>query len=284
MIKSIEELEELYQNIIKSKEYMSIKLDEKKILIRIPKEDEFKFILFHGTSKYMIDKFSENKTIEFTEKNKMNYEYAFKILNTLNQLLDDKEGPIEKVLANNIINPDRIDYTYSYLCLTTNIGVAKNYATNFRQVGELNSIILSIYNKINNSEKRELLNTISSEYINYIHKLEEAKDSEGIVLFIKNLNYKDICMSESEEKISFNELLKSIFNQRQYNIHYHGENTLDVEVIPLSEVDERYTKYFNDLKKQIEGYRVYPFENLEFETEKLKNRVRLISKYKDLMY
>lgn len=271
-----------YNDIKKSDEYMLIELDGCKMFIRTPNENDFKFTLFHGTSKYMLDKFLKNGIIEFSEESKMNYKYALKILESLNQISNEHNLSTEKLMRKNILDPDRIDFNYKYMCLTTDRYIAESYATKFKQVGELNCAILEIYNIIKNLEKNEVLGKMPTEYIKYIHQLEEAKDSDGIVLFVKNLNYKSIRMSENEEEISFNKLLKSVITDKAYNIHYHGENTLDVEIVPYDKVEEKYTEYRNNLKKQLEKYRVYPFENLEFETEKLKNKCMLMG-YKFLM-
>lgn len=283
MIKSVEEIEKIYKDIIKSDKYMLMELDDCKMLIRTPNEYDFKLTLFHGTSIYMLNKFLKNGIIEFSEESKMNYNYALKVIYNLNHILDEHNLPTEKqLLVDNILSPDRIDYTYKYMCLTTNIYVAKSYATEFKQVGELNYTILEIYNHIKKSGKSELLSKIPTEYINYIHQLEEAKDSKGVILFVKNLDYKYICMNEKEEKIPFKEILKSAITGKRYNIHYHGKNTLDIEIVPYDQVEEKYAEYLNNLKKQLEKYKVSPFKNLEFETEKLKTKAILMG-YKFLM-
>ncbi|WP_252231701.1 hypothetical protein [Clostridium sp. ZBS15] len=276
MISDLRQIETLYNDMIKSDEYMLLEFNDSKMLIKIPDEGEFKFTLFHGTSRYMLDKFSKNGIIEFSKESKMDYQYALNILKCLNEISNKFEyniNPVTQLAIKNIDDRDRIDYTYKYMCLTTNIGNAQNYAEKCNKVGELNCAILNLYEDIRNNQG---LDKIPQECIAYINELKKAEDSEGVILFVKNLDYNSICMNESEEKISFKNLLKGVITNKGYNIHYHGDNTLEVEIVPYSKTKEKCNEYLNDLKKQLEKYRVYPLRNVEFKTEAFKNKIKIL--------
>lgn len=277
MIKNLEQIHVLYNNIIKSDDHMVVEFDDYKILIKMPNENDFKFTLFHGTSQYMLDKFSKNSDVEFTEKNKMDYKYALKVLGYLKEILIESGNKLQEanqLLIQNIEDEYNIEYTYNYMCLTTDIYTAQNYAENFNKVGELNSTILELYNYIKSLENNKIMSEIPQEYMTYINELQKAKKSDGVILIVKNLHYNSICMSESGEKISLKNIIKSVINNKKYNIHYHGPNTSDVEIIQCNKQEEKYNEYLNTFKKQLEEYRVYPLRDIEFDTEELKNKAK----------
>ena len=225
----------------------------------------------------MLKKIWPDGNIEFCEESRMDSEYSLKVLRYLKNIssnIDDKINPNTKIMVDNIFNKEKVDYSYKYMCLTTNILKAKNYAKYFQNVGELNCCILNLYEDI----ERSGIN-ILDEYKNYIRELQRAKDSEGLVLFVKNLDYNSVCMSEAEEKISFLKLLKTFDEKKDYNIHYHGQNTSDIDIVPLSQVDAKYKEYRMSLKDKLQSLRVYPLRDEEFASEGLKTKLKIFSDY-----
>lgn len=277
MIESIQQVED----IINSEEYMSIEFDGEHMLIRKPNKEDFKFTLFHGTSRYMIDQLSSGRKIEFSEYSKMDYKYALKILNYLKELANTNNVEMDDtltVLISKIEDRENIDFSYEYMCLTTDIYTAKSYALNFKKVGELNACILYLYECI--SERKI---PILKEYMEYIDHLIKAYDSEGIVIFVKDLDYTSICRNELEEEITFNQLLNSIINPSyKNNIHYHGECTDNIDIVPVEQCEIKYNEYRAKLKEKFEELRVYPLRNETFRTETFKNKLMLISEYRHL--
>ncbi len=266
-------IKKYFNNIFDNKENSTIYNDGESFYL-FDENDNLPFLLYHGTSEYMIEYFRKNKVNGFgnSELLEKHNSEMINLLLELGEICIKHDIETEHIFQINSIREKSNYFNYSNFFLTNDINRAKNYACN--GIGELYSVIVDCYNAIvERGIEYEIKDKELQERINEIKSIKK-EDCKPVIVVFNNLNWSNIPCYEDDNKVNKELLFRRCFypHMRQDSFRYFG-SVIPYDkaiIIPIEEIDTATNKLYNKLYKE---HKVCLYENLK---DSLRKKVDLI--------
>lgn len=251
-----------FDNILDNKDNSIIYYDGKNFYL-FDENDNLPFLLYHGTSKYMIEYFRKNKVKGFGN-NDLLEKYNSEMINLLLELgeICTKYGiETEHTFQINSIRDKSKYFNYNNFFITNDINRAKNYACN--GIGELYNAIVDCYNAvIERGIEYEIKDKELQERIEEMKSIKKD-DCKPVIVVFNDFNWGNIPCYEDDNKINEELLFRRCFypHMRQDSFRYFGP-VIPYDkaiIIPIEEIDTVTTKLYDELYKE---HKVCLYENL----------------------
>lgn len=255
-------IKKYFNNILDNKDN-SILYNDGEDFYLFDESEDLPFLLYHGTSKYMIEYFRKNKVNGFGN-NELLEKHNSKMINLLLELSEiciKHDIEIEHIYQINSIRDKSNNFNYNNFFLTNDIYRAKRYAYN--GVGELYTAIVDCYNAvIERGIDYEIKDIELQKRIQEIKSIKK-EDCEPVIVVFNNLNWSNIPCYENDNKVNKKFLFRDCFYPHisQESFRYFGP-VIPYDkaiIIPIEEIDTATTKLYDELYKE---HKVCLYDNL----------------------
>ncbi|WP_459482355.1 hypothetical protein [Clostridium saccharoperbutylacetonicum] len=225
--------------------------------------DDLPFLLYHGTSEYMIQYFCKNKVNGFGNNELLEIQNSkmIKLLLELGKICIKYGIETEHTFQINSIRDKSNYFNYNNFFITNDINRAKNYACN--GIGELYTAIVDCYNAvIERGIEYEIKDKELQELIEEMKSIKK-EDCKPVIVVFNNFNWSNIPCYEDDNQINKELLFRRCFypHMRQDSFRYFGP-VIPYDkaiIIPIEEIDTATTKLYDELYKE---HKVCLYENL----------------------